>query len=172
MRKILVTFISCAGLLASAGLLAAEPNLTVTLPRLNVAEYHSPYVAIWIEDERRQATHVALWYDVAMADQEGQEWLKDLRQWWRRGGRALSLPVDGLTGATKGPGQYSIDTQISDALTKLPAGKYRLMVEAAREVGGREVLQLPLELPLDDASLPISVKGSSEITEIKLHNKS
>lgn len=149
---------------------AAQVNLTVTLPRLNVAEYHAPYVAVWIENDRRQATQVAVWYDVALANGEGQEWLKDLRQWWRRGGRALSMPVDGLSGATKGPGEHTISTQLSNALTNLPAGSYTIMVEAAREVGGREVLRLPIELPLNHASLPVVVEGQNELESIRLHN--
>ncbi|RUO63942.1 Hypothetical protein SAMN06297229_1893 [Pseudidiomarina planktonica] len=157
-------------LVTASSTAAAEVNLTVTLPRLNVAEYHAPYVAVWIENDRRQATQVALWYDVALANGEGQEWLKDLRQWWRRGGRSLTMPVDGLSGATKGPGQHTISTQLSDALTSLPAGSYTIMVEAAREVGGREVLRLPIELPLTNASFPVVVEGQNELESIRLHN--
>lgn len=152
--------------------IAATPSqlkLTVTLPQLEVAEYHAPYVAIWIEDEKRKPTHVALWYDVAMAGDEGQDWLKDLRQWWRRGGRGLSLPVDGLTGATRGPGQHTISAQLTTALATLAPGKYHLMVEAAREVGGREVLQLPLQLPLTGQKLPAQVSGQHELSAIRLH---
>ncbi|SNY45824.1 Hypothetical protein SAMN06297280_0966 [Arsukibacterium tuosuense] len=148
---------------------AADVNLTVTLPRLNVAEYHPPYVAVWIEDDRRQATQVAVWFDLALANGEGQQWLKDLREWWRRGGRALSMPVDGLTGATKGPGQHTISTRLQHALAALPAGKYTIKVEAAREVGGREVLQLPITLPLDEQRLPMVVAGQSELQSIRLH---
>ncbi|MGX5914788.1 DUF2271 domain-containing protein [Aliidiomarina sp. Khilg15.8] len=157
-------------LLGSSAALAVDVSLSVTLPRLNVAEYHKPYVAVWIEDERRQATQVAVWYDVDMANGEGQDWLKDMRQWWRRGGRALSMPIDGLSGATKGPGQHTISTQLTEALADLPDGKYTIMVEAAREVGGREVLQLPIELPLNEQSLSVVVEGQTELEAIRLHN--
>ncbi|CAM3714196.1 DUF2271 domain-containing protein [Rheinheimera salexigens] len=154
---------------SSHKLSASEINLTVTLPRLNVAEYHAPYVAVWIEDEQRKITHIAVWYDTALSNNKGQEWLKDLRQWWRRGGRELSMPVDGLSGATKGPGQHIIQAQLSAVLSKLPAGKYRIMVEAAREVGGRELLQLPIQLPLTEQSLPAEIAGKAEIELIRLH---
>ncbi|MEX1220792.1 MAG: DUF2271 domain-containing protein [Idiomarina sp.] len=156
--------------LVSNSAAAADVTLTVTLPRLNVAEYHAPYVAVWIENDRRQATQVAVWYDMALANGEGQEWLKDMRQWWRRGGRALSMPVDGLTGATKGPGEHSISTQLTSALADLSEGNYTIMVEAAREVGGREVLQLPIELPVNEQKLPLVVQGQRELEAIRLHN--
>lgn len=173
MKSILLGLGIAVSLLFSAGSISAnvpaDIKLTVTLPRLNVAEYHSPYVAVWLEDDRRQATQVAVWYDVALANGEGQEWLKDMRQWWRRGGRALSMPIDGVTGATKGPGDHLIDTQLSDALASLPAGKYTLMVEASREVGGREVLSMPIELPLEASQLPIEVTGNTELDAIRLH---
>src|SRR5438445_807412 len=39
--------VALTGLAAPA--LAADLNLKVEVPRLNVAEYHRPYVAIWIE---------------------------------------------------------------------------------------------------------------------------
>lgn len=170
MSRTWIALTVAASLLGSTASYAAQVDLSITLPRLNVAEYHAPYVAVWVEDERRQATQVAVWYDVALPNGEGQEWLKDMRQWWRRGGRALSMPVDGLSGATKGPGQHTISTQLSDALAELPDGNYTIMVEASREVGGREVLQLPITLPLEQNSLPIIVKGQNELDAIRLHN--
>lgn len=39
-------------LLALIGAVAAPAGagtITVTIPRLNVAEYHRPYVAVWVE---------------------------------------------------------------------------------------------------------------------------
>ena len=65
---------------------ASQAKLDVALPQLDVAEYHKPYLAVWIEDSKRKATQVAVWYDVEMREDKGKEWLKDLRQWWRRGG--------------------------------------------------------------------------------------
>lgn len=169
MARLLIRLTLLLSVCSSAMATASEVTLTVTLPRLNVAEYHAPYVAVWIEDEQRQATQVAVWYDVAMANGEGQQWLKDLRQWWRRGGRALSMPVDGLTGATRGPGQHTVSTRLTAALSSLPPGQYQLVVEAAREVGGREVLQLPVTLPLTAQQLPSEITGQSELGAIRLH---
>ena len=48
---------------------------------------------------------LAVWYDVRTKtnnpEGEGTKWLKDMRQWWRRGGRDLSVPIDGVTSATR-----------------------------------------------------------------------
>ena len=161
------TFLGLA-LFAGATHAADKIALDVTLPQLDVAEYHKPYLAVWIEDNKRKATQVAVWYDVEMREDKGKEWLKDLRQWWRRGGRSLDLPYDGLTSATKGPGYYTLDTQLNTALANLPDGEYTLRVEASREVGGREELSLPFSLPLAANSLPIEMIGKSELGRVAL----
>lgn len=153
---------------AGAAQSGEQAKLDVTLPEHDVAEYHKPYLAVWIEDSKRKATQVAVWYDVEMREDKGKEWLKDLRQWWRRGGRSLDLPYDGLTSATKGPGDYTLDSQLNSALAELPEGKYTLRVEAAREVGGREVVSLPFSLPLSANVLPIEMTGKSEIGRVAL----
>lgn len=170
MPKGVVITSALLGLTFSSGVIhaASQAKLEVTLPQLDVAEYHKPYLAVWIEDSKRKATQVAVWYDVEMREGKGKEWLKDLRQWWRRGGRSLDMPYDGLTSATKGPGDYSIDAQLNEALAALPEGEYTLRVEASREVGGREVLSLPFTLPLSAASLPVEVKGNSELERVVL----
>ncbi len=82
---------------------AADLSLSVEIPQLPVAEYHRPYVAIWIEGaDQNIAANLAVWYQVRG---DHTKWLPDLRQWWRRGGRDLKVPVDGLTGATRPVGQ-------------------------------------------------------------------
>ncbi|RUO72163.1 DUF2271 domain-containing protein [Pseudidiomarina sediminum] len=163
-----VTLMTLLTLLSLSRVAAAEVQLEIELPRLDVAEYHPPYVAVWLEDSQRQAEHIAVWYDIAMRDGEGKEWLKDMRQWWRRGGRSLDLPIDGVTGATKGPGTHTINSQLNRVLSALPAGDYVLNVEASREVGGREVLRLPLTLPLETTVLPLETKGERELARITL----
>ncbi|HLV47962.1 MAG TPA: PepSY-associated TM helix domain-containing protein [Aliidiomarina sp.] len=145
---------------------AQEAKLTVTIPELTVAEYHRPYVAVWLANERHQRVHdLALWYDGKMADKEGEKWLKDIRQWWRRSGRTLSFPIDGVSGATRRPGTYTIEfKQLIEQFQNLPAGDYYLNVEAAREVGGREHLTLAITLPLPqiNANAPFSVVAEGE----------
>jgi hypothetical protein len=147
----------CAGRIAgvvmslalTAPVAAAELNIRLEVPRLDVAEYHRPYIAVWVENpDQSTATHLAVWYQTDSKKEDGTQWLKDLRQWWRRGGRELQMPVDGVTGATRPAGVHALSFKSADKqLAKLAPGKYNLVVEATREVGGRELLRLPFEWP-------------------------
>lgn len=136
--------LSLAALGGAIAVPAGAATVTVTIPRLNVAEYHRPYVAIWLEPESGGAARtVALWYDVKKGGNEpGTKWLSDLRSWWRKGGRSMALPANGVSGATRAPGVHKIPLPAN-----LPAGKYVLQVEAARETGGRELVSLPVTVP-------------------------
>lgn len=158
-----------ASLLCSATGLAASLDVDIELPQMQVADYRRPYVAVWLEHpDHRVAANLAVWYDLKMAKEEGRQWLKDLRLWWRRSGRELDLPVDGLTSATRRPGthrlSFSADTS---ALSELAAGEYQLFIEAAREHGGREVLSLPLHWP-PQTSTRSEVRGEHELGRIGL----
>ncbi|RZJ03250.1 MAG: DUF2271 domain-containing protein [Rubrivivax sp.] len=162
------------GAMLGAPAFAAGLGVNVEIPRLSVAEYHRPYVAVWIEraDNSVPAT-LAVWYDVKMrgAEGEGTKWLKDMRQWWRRTGRELQMPVDGVSGATKPAGKHQISvTEGSNPLPKLPAGSYKLVVEASREVGGREVVTIPFTWPPAKAE-QLQGQGSSELGAIALELK-
>ena len=151
------------GLMASPAL-AADLELSLEIPRLTVAEYHRPYVAVWIENPDKTAVKtLAVWYDVKLKNSEGEKWLKDMRQWWRRAGRDMSLPADGVSAATRAPGKHQVVFKGGAApLGKLPAGQYNLVVEAAREVGGVEVLRAPFQWP-PKARATSSAQGSSEL---------
>ena len=165
-----VLTVVATGVMAPAAM-AAELSVTVEIPRLNVAEYHRPYVAIWLERKGQAnaaATNLAVWYDVKLKDGEGTKWLKDMRQWWRRTGRELQMPVDGITGATRAPGVHALSFPTETApLGALAPGDYELVVEAAREVGGRELLRLPLQWPPKAASAS-STQGEHELGKIQL----
>ncbi|GGJ42244.1 DUF2271 domain-containing protein [Neoroseomonas lacus] len=128
---------------------APEMAVTVEVPQLSVAEYHRPYVAIWVErPDQQAAANLSVWYDAGMRNREGEKWLKDMRQWWRRTGRTLQMPVDGVTGATRAPGRHTLRFDATrTALSGLEPGQYNLVVEAAREVGGRELLRVPFQWP-------------------------
>ena len=148
---------------------AADLSVTVEIPELDVAEYHKPYVAVWIEDDSNKVvSNLAVWYDVDMRNAEGEKWLKDMRQWWRRIGRTLEMPIDGVTGATYGPGSYDLEFTMGKApMSDLQPGDYRLRVEAAREVGGRELLNVPFTWP-QQQDMTITEQGSSELGAVKL----
>jgi hypothetical protein len=136
------------GALGAALPVAAQTmDVTVTIPRLTVAEYHRPYVAMWIEGAGGPKT-IAVWYDFDMKNDEGTKWLRDVRQWWRVSGRSMRFPADGVTGATRAPGPQRISfTAGRGPLGTLAPGQYTLVIEAAREVGGRELVRLPFAWP-------------------------
>lgn len=157
------------GLLAAAPALAATIEVEVELPKFDVADYRRPYVAIWLErPDNSVAANLAVWYDAKMRNDEGSKWLKDMRQWWRRTGRTLELPIDGVTSATRHPGQHTLKLTTGQApLGDLQPGEYRLLVEAAREHGGRELLSLPLQWPptTDERS---ELRGDHELGTVSL----
>ncbi len=158
-----------SGLMSAAGV-AGDLNLTVEIPQLAVAEYHRPYVAIWLEKpDQTFAANLAVWYDIKPKEGEnGTTWLKDMRQWWRKSGRSLQMPVDGVSGATRPPGKHQVTFSGAKApLSSLSPGSYQLVIEAAREVGGREILRIPFEWP---AKAPDSkqVKGEHELGTVAL----
>ena len=163
--------IALSGLLATApAAYAASLDINVEIPKLNVAEYHRPYVAVWIEDaEQKAAANLSAWYQQAAKGKEpGEKWLPDLRQWWRKSGRSLQLPVDGVSGPTRPAGKHALAFDGSQPqLRNLPAGQYTLVVEAVREVGGRELLKIPFTWPATSAQQG-RAQGTSELGLVSL----
>jgi hypothetical protein len=161
-----VSRIALVLLLTVASASAADLSLNVEIPNVPVAEYHRPYVAIWIEGaDQTIAANLAVWYQLRG---DHTKWLPDLRQWWRRGGRDLKVPVDGLTGATRPVGQHLLKFDASQApLNALAPGQYALVVEAVREVGGREAVRIPFEWPIKKAKQE-SASGQKELGKVAL----
>jgi hypothetical protein len=155
-------------LLAAQGASAQSLVVNIEIPRLDVPEYRRPYVAVWLErEDRTVASHLAVWYQQE-ANGRGTHWLPDLRQWWRRGGREQTMPLDGVTGASRPAGLYSLQFATDRApFLGLTAGSYVLVVEAVREEGGREVLRLPLIWPQNGPSRE-TAKGATELGEVSV----
>lgn len=130
--------------LVSGWAVAADLSVKFDLPQLNVAEYHKPYVAIWLERaDQSVAANLAVLYDLKK-DAAGDKWVKDLRTWWRKAGRNAKFPLDGVSGATRPAGSQTMKFDgAKHGLDKLPAGDYKLVVEASREAGGRELVKVP-----------------------------
>ncbi len=151
---------------------ATEVRLSVEIPRLTVAEYHRPYVAVWLERaDNSFVGNLSVWYDLNLKDGEGTKWLKDMRQWWRRSGRDLTMPVDGLSSATRPPGEHQIRVALDKApFAKLSDGNYQVVIEAAREVGGRELLRIPFQWPPKEAQT-LKAPGQHELGAIALDIK-
>lgn len=163
--------IAAGGLVGSASpAIAGELQVSVEIPRPRVAEYHNPYVAIWIEDEAgKVVANLDAWYDVDQRGEEaGTKWLPDLRTWWRRAGRSLTMPVNGVSGPTQPPGRYTLRfAEGTRPLGRLAPGAYRLRVEAAREVGGRELVTVPFQWPARTPQT-VSATGTAELGAVRL----
>lgn len=152
----------------SATASATELNVKLEIPTLSVAEYHRPYVALWLErPDQTVVGNLAIWYDVNKKDNGGAKWLKDVRQWWRKGGRDLKVPADGITGATRAPGQHTLSFSDHTAvLHDLPPGAYQVVVEAAREAGGREIVRVPFTWPQANGNAAANAQGKEELGKV------
>ena len=146
---------------------AAGIDVTVNIPQLKVAEYHRPYVAMWIEQPgQTPANTISIWYDDDMKANEGTKWLRDVRTWWRKSGRSMKFPAAGVSGATRAPGPQKISfTAGKGGMPNLAPGNYVLMIEAAREVGGREMLQLPFAWPPKPGQT-VRAAGKTELGQV------
>lgn len=150
------------------GVSVEKLELKIEIPRLNVSEYHSPYVAVWIQNEKADVfLNLALWYQIKGPEKDfGTKWLPDLRQWWRRSGRNLEFPIDGVTAPTRPPGAHGLKFD-EKRLAGLAPGRYTLYVEAVREVGGRELLTIPFTWPAETATT-YPAQGKKELGKITL----
>ena len=148
-------------LAAAAPAGAQTLDLTVTIPRMAVAEYHAPYVAVWLEKAGAPARTLSVWYDLDNKENGGKKWLTDVRTWWRASGRALTLPANGVSGATRPPGTHKLSFSRAQ-LGAITPGQYTLVIEAAREVGGREVVRLPFAWPASPGGR-VTASGKAEL---------
>jgi hypothetical protein len=171
-RSLRLKAIVASLLLATSMPALAAPKefvIEIELPRIPVAEYHRPYVAGWIEDgQGRPVAPMLVWYDVKKREDGGKRWLPEMRTWWRRAGRAMTLPANGITGATRAPGRNVIALPAGGSpLSSLPAGQYSFAVEAAREAGGREVVRAPFNWR-PGGSVNASAVGTGELRTIRI----
>ncbi|TAJ64259.1 DUF2271 domain-containing protein [Brevundimonas sp.] len=164
MRQLPTILTAVAAAAVAGPALAADITVSVEVPRLSVAAYHRPYVAVWIErPDNTPVRTLAVWYEVSNVA-EGKDWLKDMRTWWRRGGRSLTLPMDGVSSATKAPGRHAV-TVPGARLRDLPAGDYVMVVEAARELGGREAVRVPFRWGAPNTA---RASGSTELGAVSV----
>src|SRR5690349_6564816 len=156
--------------LLSGSAVAADLSVKFDLPQLNVAEYHKPYVAMWIEKgDGAVASTLAVLYDVKKKDNAGEKWVKDMRTWWRKAGRDTQLPIDGVSGATRAAGTHTLSFgPARTGIDKLPAGDYKLVIEAAREAGGRELVRVPFTLPAR-GKVAATANGKEELGAVSLN---
>ncbi|MDO6387845.1 DUF2271 domain-containing protein [Uliginosibacterium sp. 31-12] len=171
--RLLTSALSLLGLGLSLPAQAVEAQLDITLPVIQGAKVRRPYVAVWLEKAASHdfAGNIAVWYDMKKPNNVGAtKWLPDLRSWWKASGSQASFPIDGVSGATRPAGEHVINLGASEAVKKLAAGEYEVVVEVAREHGGRELLRLPLQWPPRSAA-KAEATGTSELGLVRLTSK-
>lgn len=135
-------------------------TLAITLKlKQQQGEYHPPYVAAWIENNKKKSVRTLLLW------RKEPKWLKDIRRWWRNVGRKDAELVDAITSATHAAGSFPLSFKLNDddqhALRK---GTYTLFIEVVREKGGRALLKQQFEL--NQSSQKFTLKETAETGEI------
>lgn len=154
-------------LLPSLGMAKAIPDLakldvSFELPKIETSMYARPYVAVWVENsERKSVKTIELWVGK-------DEWLKDLRSWWRKVGRYDRKLVDAVTSATRPAGKYHfVWDGKSDDGQSLEQGEYTIHIEVVREHGGRNYLRQ--KVSLIDSNTSYQLKATEETGTIILN---
>ncbi|USD67112.1 DUF2271 domain-containing protein [Vibrio sp. SCSIO 43136] len=142
----------------------AQLDVKFQLPKIETSMYARPYVAVWIEDSQRKPVKtVELWV--------GQdEWLKDLRSWWRKVGRYDRELVDAVTSATRPAGQYRFVWDGKDDKGQtLEQGEYTFYAEVVREHGGRNLLRQ--KMTLGEKAVSFEIAPTEETGNVSLNYK-
>lgn len=126
---------------------SADLTVKLELPGIATGVYVKPYVAMFLEkDDDTFVRSLSLWHQINSRHggqrregaPQGDRYLSTLRDWWRASGTTSQMPIDGVSGATRGIGTHEVVfTQGKPPLGELPAGKYQLVVEVAREIKGQ-----------------------------------
>lgn len=159
--SLLLCLIVC-GISYSAMSIASEIRVELTILELNERPYHRPYIAVWLENSKRQGVHtLAFWH-------QDKDWFKDLRKWWRKIGRANKPNYDAVSGATKKPGTYTLHWQgVLNNGKQLADGDYVLHIESAREKGSREYLRQKIFIK-QGVSQSYQLSGKHELGKINV----
>jgi thiamine biosynthesis lipoprotein len=139
---------------ARLGLAAAVPSGTAWDPSMEltidfeIAQPRGmakrPFVAAWVEDaDRFQVKTIALWYHEDRYLTEMKAWYRSDRVRAMAEGREI---VRSISGATRGPGKYSLKWDGKDNDGKsVKAGKYTVYLEVAREHGTYQLLKQEMD---------------------------
>lgn len=171
--RFLSSALSLLGLGLALPAWGAEAQLSINLPSIQGMRVKRPYVAVWLEKiaSKEFAGNIAVWYDMQKPNNVGAtKWLPDLRTWWRASGSQATFPIDGVSGATRPAGEHAVNIGTAEAVKKLPAGDYEVVVEVAREHGGHELMRLPMQWP-PRAAGKAEASGSEEIGVVRLTTK-
>jgi FAD:protein FMN transferase len=142
-------------------------ELTVTLELSLIEGYrvHRPYVAVWVEDEEHAPVRtIALWFGK-------YKYLHELRAWSREESMHSASEdtqvMNSVSSATRPPGKYTFKWDGRDDFGNLvKAGKYTVMIEAAREHGSYQLMHQ--EIDFNGSPKQFQLPGDVEIASATL----
>lgn len=165
--KIANSFLPMAAAAGTAGAWDTSMELTVNLSVAMIDGFRvrRPYVAVWIEDQDKFPVRtVALWVEKIRYLNEMKAWYKDDRL------RSMAEGSDilrSVSSATRPPGKYTVKWDGKDNSGKLvKAGKYTVLVEAAREHGTYQLLRQ--EIDFSGTPKNVQLPGGTEISAASL----
>jgi thiamine biosynthesis lipoprotein len=142
-----------------------ELTVSIELSLIEGYRVRRPYVAVWIEDEKRAPVRtIALWFAKF-------KFLRELYAWSRD---EDSVPtsedthvLNSVSSATRPPGKYTFRWDGKNNFGKpVTAGKYNVMIEAAREHGTEQLLHQ--EIDFNGSPKQFQLPGGVEIASASL----
>lgn len=125
-------------------------DFEINNPGGNTGRYRRPYVAIWVEDkDGKPVRTLTLW--LSLGGSGPDRWLPDMKQWYKvdkimKTESKIDL-VHTIARATRQPGKYSVVWDGKDDKgMPVAAGKYTVLIEAAREHGTYQIIRQPVTL--------------------------
>lgn len=138
-----------------------EFSLEYTIPHIQSASYHAPYVAIWVGDGTGRPIKTLLLLG------EDKKWARTNSFWWSRVGRGEDFPVINVTSPTRLPGRYKLVWDGRDEQgSVIPPGDYQLMLEASREHGEHDYLNIPFTI--EEGMQNVEHEGQGELGDLHL----
>ena len=131
------------------------------VPKIAAENYRSPYLTIWITDEKRELVRTLL----ILGNET--KYLDSNFVWWRRYGRKNTAFVDTVARPTRAPGRYSVTWDGRDDGGKaVPQGRYLVHMEATREHGGHTYESG--EITVGPRPADMSLPGKDELGPLNL----
>lgn len=132
--------------------------------------YRRPYVAVWIEDAKGFPVRtLSLW--IGLGGSGPDRWLDDLRRWYRADEIRTLVDKKNMVyrtaRPTRSPGQYSMIWDGKDDAGKpLPAGKYVVYLESAREHGPYSITHK--DITISDQPFDEEIKANVELKSARV----
>lgn len=137
-----------------------ELTITIELNVIDGFRVKRPYVAVWIEDEQHAPVRtISIWFAKF-------KFLRELRAWSRaesfRSDAEDTHILNSASSATRPPGKYTFQWDgKDDAGNPVKAGKYFVMIEAAREHGTYQLMHQ--EMDFSGSPKQMQLPGDVEI---------